>query len=247
MKTTITTSSAEQKTQGVPASEGSTATGSELAGIYRHRFDGKQAYRDQVWQEILRGCLQQIVGDNKVVLDLGCGWGEFSRNVSASRLLCMDLNPDSRNYLPEHAEFIEQDCSLEWAIQPNSLDVVFTSNFFEHLPSKDLLANTLEHAALALKPGGKIICLGPNIACLPGKYWDFWDHHIALSDHSLAEILSLSGFDVQQQTAKFLPYTMSTGIQVPAVFIKAYLKLPLFWPLVGKQFLLVAELNDKNN
>lgn len=225
------------------ANQNNNDSGQQLAGLYRHRFDGKQAYRDKVWQTILHCRLQSWIGTDKVVLDLGCGWGEFSRNVRATRLLCMDLNPDSRQFLPDHAEFIQQDCSEEWAIEPHSLDVVFTSNFFEHLPDKAALAATFGHAAKALKPDGKIVCLGPNVAFLPGKYWDFWDHHIPLSDNSLAEGLTLAGFDVETQIPKFLPYTMSAGAEVPEFFIRAYLNMPFIWPVFGKQFLLVARLS----
>lgn len=215
-------------------------SGSELAGLYRHRFDGRQTYRDQVWQAIIDARLQAWVGKDQAVLDLGCGWGEFSRNIQAAKLWAMDLNPDSRQHLPEHAEFIQQDCSVPWALPPQSLDVVFTSNFLEHLPDKPALMTTLQHAAQALKPGGKIICLGPNVAYLPGKYWDFWDHHIPLSDSSLLEALQLAGFEAETVVPRFLPYTMSDGLEVPQALIKLYLAIPMVWPLFGKQFLLVA-------
>jgi hypothetical protein len=33
---------------------------------------------------------------------------------------------------------------------------------------------------------------------------------------------------------------MSVGRKYPLVFLRAYLKLPLAWKLLGKQFLLVA-------
>lgn len=212
----------------------------ELRGLYRHRFDGKQAYRDEVWRTILGSRLQNWVGANKTVLDLGCGWGEFSRNVQAAKLYSMDLNPDSQSHLPADAIFMQQDCSQDWGLPEQSLDVVFTSNFLEHLPNKDALMTTLLQARQTLKPGGKLICLGPNIAYLPGKYWDFWDHHIALSHNSLVEALNLAGFKAERVIPRFLPYTMSNGPKIPRAFIKLYLSLPLLWPLFGKQFLVVA-------
>ena len=39
--------------------------------------------------------------------------------------------------------FHQQDCSEPWEIDPNSLDLVFTSNFFEHLPNKESLDRTM--------------------------------------------------------------------------------------------------------
>jgi hypothetical protein len=45
---------------------------------------------------------------------------------------------------------------------------------------------------------------------------------------------------VEEQIARFLPYTMSRGKQQPVWMLRLYLKLPLAWPLLGKQFLVVA-------
>jgi len=121
------------------------------------------------------------------------------------------------------------------------LDVVFTSNFLEHLPNKNLIDKTLREAFRCLKPGGKIICLGPNIKFVNGSYWDYWDHHTPLTEESVAESLRLKGFNVQQKIDKFLPYTMS-GSKKPSLFsLNIYLKLPLTWKFFGKQFLVIAK------
>ena len=61
---------------------------------------------------------------------------------------------------PEDVRFLQQDCSTRWPCDDQSLDVVFTSNFFEHLPSKDALKLTLEEAFRCLKPGGKLLAHG---------------------------------------------------------------------------------------
>ena len=42
-------------------------------------------------------------------------------------------------------------------------DVVFMSNFLEHLQSKQLVLDTFHEAYRTLKSGGKIIVLQPNI------------------------------------------------------------------------------------
>jgi predicted SAM-dependent methyltransferase len=74
-----------------------------------------------------------------------------------------------------------------------SLDVVFTSNFLEHLPDKVHVERTLAQAWRCLKDDGFIICLGPNIKYVPGAYWDFWDHFIPLTELSLSEVLKMKG------------------------------------------------------
>jgi SAM-dependent methyltransferase len=118
--------------------------------------------------------------------------------------------------------------------------VVFTSNFFEHLPSKESLRRTLDEAFRCLKSGGRIICLGPNIKYLPGRYWDFWDHRLALTELSLKEGLELAGFRVDWLRAKFLPYSMSQGLTPPLVMLRLFLKLPILWRIFGEQFLILA-------
>ena len=153
----------------------------------------------------------------------------------------MDLNPAAAERLAPGVIFLEQDCSEPWRVQPGTLDVVFTSNFLEHLSSKRLVDATLSHALTALKPGGRCIVLGPNVRYLPGKYWDFWDHHVPLSDLSIIEALGNQGFEIERAWPRFLPYTMAgTGVQYPMLLLKIYLRTRLAWRVFGKQFLVVA-------
>ncbi|MCZ6829956.1 MAG: class I SAM-dependent methyltransferase [Gammaproteobacteria bacterium] len=213
---------------------------SSLSDQYQRRFQASADYRDQVWKKILEAQLQSLVGEDQIVLDLGCGWGEFSRNVAAKQKFAMDLNADAASHLDAATEFLHQDCSQAWPLAENSLDVVFSSNFIEHLPDKEALERTLEQALRCLKPGGRIILLGPNIRYVAGAYWDYWDHHIPLTDKSLAELLSLKGFEVCHSVDRFLPYSMSEGRNPPLFLVALYLRLPMAWKLFGKQFLVVA-------
>jgi SAM-dependent methyltransferase len=215
-------------------------TNADLAEEYRLRFGNRSAYRDAVWSVLVRRFFQRFIPPRAVVLDLGAGWGEFIRHVQADRKLAMDLNPELPTRVGNGVEAIMQDCSAPWAVALDSLDIVFTSNFFEHLPSKDALRRTVLEARRCLKPGGKIICLGPNIRFVPGTYWDFWDHHVALTDRSLRELLELLGFQVTLCEPRFLPYSMSQGFTPPMWMLKSYLRLPWAWRLFGKQFLIVA-------
>lgn len=212
-----------------------------LSRQYQARFAESADYRDGVWQQILRHFLQAHIGVDKTVLDLGCGWGEFSRNVQARKRYAMDLNPDAAQFLGEGVEFLQQDCSADWPLANDSVDVVFSSNFLEHLPDKAAIDQTLAHARRVIKPGGRIICMGPNIKAVPGAYWDYWDHYVPITEQSMAEALQLAGFEPKQVIDRFLPYTMSDGRQVPALFIAAYLHLRPAWKLLGKQFLVIAD------
>ena len=136
---------------------------------------------------------------------------------------------------------IEQDCSAPWPLPDDSLDIVFSSNFFEHLPSKTALQATLLEAYRCLKPAGRLIALGPNVKLLSGEYWDFFDHHLPLTELSLSEALVIAGYKIDLAFARFLPYTMSQGFRPPIWTLRLYLKIPLLWKLFGRQFLVIGK------
>lgn len=216
------------------------STQQELSKIYHRRFARTAAYRNRVWQVLTREFFNRWVAPDATVLDLGCGYGEFINNIVAGRKLAMDLNPDAPSHLVKEVGFLHQDCSANWPTPENSLDVVFTSNFFEHLPDKASLSLTLQHALRSLKPGGRLIALGPNIKFLHGQYWDFFDHHVYLTEASLGEAMEVEGYEIEFITPKFLPFTMVEAPEYPMIFVRAYISFPVLWHFFGKQFLVVA-------
>jgi len=212
----------------------------ELEREYAMRFARTARYRSGVWRVLIQEFFSRWIPDNSIILDLGCGWGEFINQVTAQRKYGMDLNPASASKLAPEVTLLSQDCSARWPLEDAHLDVVFTSNFFEHLPTKEGLRRTLGEAFRCLKPNGRLICLGPNIKYLPGRYWDFWDHYLPLTELSLKEGLELAGFKIDFVAEKFLPYSMSQGFAPPLLFLQLYLKFPFLWRIVGKQFCVVA-------
>lgn len=213
---------------------------SELQAIHRDRFEDQLEYRDRVWAALCSNFWQRFVAPDANVLDLGCGYGQFINHIRCGRKWAMDLNPSSRQRLAPDVTFLEQDCAERWELADQSVDLIFTSNFFEHLPDKSTLSRTLAKAHRCLRDGGALIALGPNIKYLPGKYWDFYDHYLPLTEKSLSEGLRMVGFKIDREIAKFLPYTMADGPAYPIGFVRAYLRLPLLWRFFGKQFLVIA-------
>lgn len=211
-----------------------------LQNAYQARFEANATYRDSVWKILCRDFFSRYIPDTSVLLDLGAGWGEFSRNITAHKKYAIDLNPECAQRVAGFSEFFMQDCSATWSLANESLDVVFTSNFLEHLPTKTAIDATLGEAFRCLKHDGVIICLGPNIKYLPGAYWDYWDHYVPITDASMAEALTLSGFTIQEVIPRFLPYTMSGGKNPPLIAIQLYLAMRFVWPLFGKQFFVLA-------
>jgi SAM-dependent methyltransferase len=217
-----------------------THTPEDLRRIYGARFCNSLEYRKAVWEALVTGWFARYLPAEASVLDLGSGYGEFISAARCREKYAMDLNPDAPRFLGDDVTFLQQDCSSPWPLPDESLEVVFTSNFFEHLPDKAALGRTLDEIHRCLRHGGRVIAMGPNIKYLPGKYWDFWDHYIPLTETSLKEALVTRGFAVEVCIARFLPYTMASGPQYPIGFLRAYLALPLAWRFFGRQFLIVG-------
>jgi len=212
----------------------------ELARLYTHRFEPRLDYRRRVWRVLVQRYFQQFVPETGALLDLGCGYGEFVNEINSRTRIGMDLNPNSKAHLRPEVRLIQQDCATRWPLADGELDVVFTSNFLEHLLDKVALGRTLDEAGRCLKPQGRFIALGPNIKFTGGRYWDFLDHHLPLTEASLSEGLVARGFQIERCYARFLPYSMVGRSQYPAWILVTYLRLPFLWQWKGQQFLVIA-------
>jgi SAM-dependent methyltransferase len=213
---------------------------SELEVIYGNRFRTTELYRTEVWKTLIRHWFQAYVSPEATVLDLGCGYGEFINNIQCARKYGMDLNPSTKNKLNPDVTFLAQDCSAPWEVPDQTLDVVFTSNFFEHLLSKSDLTRTIAQAVRCLRVGGQLIAMGPNIKYVGGAYWDFYDHHLALTELSVKEAFEAAGLQAESVWERFLPYTMVDAPAYPLTLLRLYLAMPFAWRALGKQFLVIA-------
>src|SRR5262249_18511212 len=119
-------------------------------------------------------------------------------------------------------------------------DVVFMSNYLEHLPGPDAVIAQLREARAVTKDEGRLIVLQPNIRYVGAAYWDFIDHKVALTERSLVEAAQTAGFEVEQIVPRFLPYTTKSRLPQSAWLVRTYLRFPPAWRLLGGQTLLVA-------
>jgi SAM-dependent methyltransferase len=214
----------------------------DLASLYRFRFkESDLPGKMRIWQTLCHGFFQQFVAADSTVLDVACGYGEFINNIRSKKKLAIDLNPDTKRFLNNEVAFYQTRADEMTAIANDSVDVAFTSNFLEHLESKTACDGVFREVLRVLRPGGKFIVMGPNIRYLAGEYWDFYDHHLPLSHLSLEEGLAINGFRVTRNIPRFLPYTTRSALPQHPLLVSAYLKVPFAWPMLGKQFLLVAE------
>jgi SAM-dependent methyltransferase len=213
----------------------------DLNELYRHRFAEADAERrGLVWREIAR-YLQRFVPTGGRVLDIACDRGGFIANVVAEERWAVDLR-DMRAFLPAEVRFVQCDgLALLDALPNESFDLVFMSNYLEHLPSVEAVVDQLKIVYALLKPEGRVLILQPNIRFVGEAYWDFLDHRTPLTARSLIEGASTAGLLAVTVIERFLPYTTKSRLPQHPWLVRAYLAFPPAWRVLGRQTLLLAE------
>jgi SAM-dependent methyltransferase len=211
-----------------------------LDAIYGRRFDDTaEAAKRALWEEVVR-YLQRYIDPDAVVLDLACDRGHFIRAVRAREKWATDAR-DVSVHLGSDVNFVKGDGLALGALLPNEhFDSVFMSNYLEHLPSGEAVIEQFRVVRRLLKPGGRAIVLQPNIRLVGGRYWDFIDHTVALTERSLAEAAELAGLRVDRTITRFLPYTTKSRLPQNRYLVRAYLAFPPAWALLGKQTLFIV-------
>lgn len=216
----------------------------DLDAIYRERFgEAEAADKLEMWAPIV-GYLRRWIEPEAAVLDVACDRGYFIRNVIARERWASDVR-DLTMAFDNAITFVRADGLQLSAAVPNAhFDVVFMSNYLEHLSSGDAVLQQLREAKKVLRTGGRLIVLQPNIRYVGAAYWDFLDHKVALTDRSLAEAATVAGFTVERLIPRFLPYTTKSRLPTHPALVRAYLAFPPAWRLLGGQALLVARNAD---
>ncbi len=220
----------------------------KLDSLYATRFpEADRESKDAIWRILCQHFLQRYVNATDVVLDLGAGFGEFLRHIRCARKIAVDIERLSGRQMPEGTEevFVPSDL-LSTKVAPDSVDVVFCSNFLEHLPNKETFLTTLAEIRTVLRPGGRLLVLQPNIRLVGGAYWDFVDHHLPLTDRTLVEACESLGFEVVEVIPRFLPYTTRSRIPQSPRLVRLYLAFRPAWWLLGRQTWFVARKPNTN-
>lgn len=213
----------------------------DLAKLYQIRFsDARREKKDLVWKVLCEDYFQKFIPQSSTVLEIASGYGEFIRHISAAKKMAVDLNPDSKTCLPDSIEFHLGSATDLTMLKENSVDVCFSSNFFEHLPNKETMDQVLLEARRVLKPGGIYLAMQPNLRCEPGKYWDYYDHVLPLTHLSCREAFIKAGLDVTKVVSRFIPFSTDSKLPQHPLLVKTYLRLPFLWRFFGGQFVIVG-------
>jgi SAM-dependent methyltransferase len=208
--------------------------------IYEYRFKGIDAKKKNiVWSEIA-SFIYNKTGKPKKALDPAAGLCEFINHVPSEEKWAVDLNEEFvKKYAKSDIKIVIGDV-LSVPLKENYFDLVFISNFLEHLHSQEEVADFLTKMYGVLAEGGKIVIMGPNFKYVYKQYFDFADHTVILSELGVAEHLYGAGFEIDNIYPKFLPLSFRGGLPVNRFLIKMYLSMPFAWGFLGKQFLLIG-------
>jgi SAM-dependent methyltransferase len=218
------------------------ALDSQLDKLYSNRFsEAERSAKAALWQVLCDGFFSRYIRTDATVLDVGAGYCEFINNVSAKRRIAVDLNPDLTRYAGRGVEALNASFTdLPTLLGSESVDVAFASNVFEHVRGPDALLQILRELRRTLKAGGLLIILQPNVRLVGGRFWDFFDHTLPLTERGMIEALHLSGYEIVECRPRFLPHTTKSRVPKWPFLLKVYLRLrPAQW-LFGKQMLIVA-------
>ena len=212
-----------------------------LARLYQARFAPSEVVaKDRVWTILCKDFFSRYVKPTDRVLDVAAGRCEFINHIECAEKYAFDANPDTARFAARDVELVIGDCRDMSALPAASFDVVFVSNFFEHLASKQEIDSVLQQIFQRLRPSGRLLVLQPNIRYLRSRYWDFYDHMTPLTHLSLSEGLLKNGFRIELLIPKFLPYTFKSRLPSAAWMVRLYLRIPQVWALLGKQMFAVA-------
>lgn len=212
----------------------------DLCKLYRFRFrEFDRVGKMRIWKVLCARFFQPLIGEDRIIVDLACGYGEFINNIRGSKKYAVDLNPDARAHLAPDVEFRLSRADA-MTIGDAGVDVVFASNFLEHLRTKEECDRVFAEVRRILRPGGRFVIMGPNIRYLAAEYWDFYDHYLPLSHLSLEEGLVQADYEIERLIPRFLPYTTRSRLPQHPRLVALYLANPFAWRLLGKQFLVVA-------
>jgi trans-aconitate methyltransferase len=202
---------------------------------YRYPF---LEYRTKVWLEIIRTIARDCpqVGH---LLELGPGYCDFSNYFPAVQKTCIDSNNEMRQYAHPEIRFICEEAGLLSGIDDSSVDLVFASNFLEHLGVEEhqiLLPNIRR----ALSSSGHLALIQPNYRLNPDHYFDDQTHRTIFSDQNIEAFLERFGFTVIKLIPRFLPFSMKSRLPKWPILVRLYLASPVR-PFAGQMYILAQK------
>lgn len=193
--------------------------------------------RRAIWREIVR-YMEPDFGNPEVVVEFGAGYGDFINQIRAKTRIAFDLNPEMRAFAAPEVDWREEDARAVSSLAPASLDLVFASNFFEHLHA-DASTELLDSVRTGLRVGGRIALLQPNHNRCAEHYFDDPTHVAIFNDDNIGPWLEAHGFRLRRLVPGLLPFSMKSNVPKWPLLVRCYLHSPIR-PLSAQMYV-VAE------
>lgn len=211
-------------------------------GYYISRY-AYNSRRSVVWKGICK-FLQSYIPKDSVILDLGCGYGDFINNIRGGKRYALDISAVPRKSIQKGISF-HQGTSTKLPYKKDFFDVVFCSNLFEHLKREELY-KTISEVRRVLKLNGSLLILQPNYKYCVKDYFDDYTHELVFTHVSLKDFLEANGLRVKHCKKRLLPFNVSDSSIFPVFLLSFLVKMYLFLPVkpFAKQMFMVA-INKK--
>jgi len=193
--------------------------------------------RRRVWREIVR-FVQKDAPTARTVVELGAGYCDFINQFPAPRKIAFDLNPEMAAFAAPEVELRTGEATTLSGIKAESIDLVFASNFLEHLRQEQLAA-LLPRIRSVLAPGGRLILIQPNYRLCADRYFEDPTHQTIFDDASIVELLTMHAFHVIRLEPGVLPFSMKSRLPQWGCLTRLYLRSPIK-PMAAQMYV-VAE------
>ena len=193
--------------------------------------------RSAVWGEIVRYAARDA-GSVATLVELGPGYCDFVNQFPAKRKIAFDLNAEMKVFAAPDVEWIHGDAGKIAELPAGSVDLVFASNFLEHLEG-EAIDELLEAIHGALRPGGRVMLIQPNHRRCAERYFDDPTHVTVFDDRNIGPWLDRAGLRVRRIVPGLLPFSMKSRARKWPLLVRLYLNSPV--RPFGAQMYVVAE------
>lgn len=196
---------------------------------YDNPYIGSYPYlkaRKRVWREIVRfvaSDVQQI----ETLIELGAGYCDFINQFPATQKIAFEINPEMATYADKNIDFrLEDAISGIQNIESKSVDLIFASNFLEHLEEAEL-NQLLPEVVRCLKSDGQMIIIQPNYSLCAKNYFNDPTHKLIMSDKNLESYINPYGLRVVKLIPNVLPFSLKTRLPKWPLLVRLYLASPV--------------------
>ena len=197
--------------------------------------------RSSVWH-VLADFIQPHIPKSSILLELGSGYCDFINAIHAREKHALDTFTELGNYAQKDIITHIMPASKITQFDDEQFDVVFASNFFEHIEMNEC-ETVLAQVYRILKYHGKIIILQPNFKYGYKEYFDDYTHKTIFTHISFSDILKKNGFTIQKIIKKLLPFSIKKNLPKSSFLLWFYIRSPIR-PFACQMFI-VAEKQQK--